>query len=68
MDRSTQKELLEYQRTLHWLDANRLRLMQEAYWINDKCPSVWCVNQQDGLFKKIYGNTLQLLDYAHTLI
>jgi hypothetical protein len=42
MDRSRQKELLEYHRTLHWLDANRLRLMQDALWINDKFPSdVW---------------------------
>jgi len=34
MDRSRQKQLLEYQRTLHWLDANRLVLMQEARHIN----------------------------------
>jgi hypothetical protein len=36
MDRSRQKELLEYQRTLHHLDANRLAWVQETHCISDK--------------------------------
>jgi predicted SnoaL-like aldol condensation-catalyzing enzyme len=38
MDRSRQKELIEYQRTPHWFDANRPPLVQEAHYINGKCP------------------------------
>jgi hypothetical protein len=44
MDRSRQKELLEYQRTLHWLDANRLVVMQEALHIN-KNNVLWSVGK-----------------------
>jgi hypothetical protein len=54
MDRSRQKELLEYQRTLHWLDANRLVLMrQEAHHINKRCPLFCGQMKQDELFQKI---------------
>jgi len=35
MDRSRRKQLLEHQRTLHWLDASRLLLVQEAHRTND---------------------------------
>jgi len=52
MDRSRQKELLEYQRTLHWLDANRLVLMQEAHHIK-RCSLVCGQMKQDELFQKI---------------
>ncbi len=45
MDRSRQKELLEYQRTLHWLDANRLVVMQEAHHINNKMFSGLWANE-----------------------
>ena len=52
MDRSRQKELLEYQRTLHWLDANRLVLMQEANHINNS-PLVCGQMKQYELFQRI---------------
>jgi hypothetical protein len=68
MDPSRQKELLEYQRTLHWLDANRLVLMQEAHQINNKC-SLFCGQmRQDEPFQKVSQNTLQLLDDDHNLL
>jgi hypothetical protein len=53
MDRSRQKELLEYQRTLHWLDANRLTLVQEALSINKTSRQVCEQMTQDELFQKI---------------
>ena len=68
MDRSRQKELLEYQRTLHWLDANRLVLMQEAHHINNKCPLVCGQMKQDEPFQKISQNTLNRLAYDHNLL
>jgi hypothetical protein len=53
MDRSRQKELREYTRTLHWLDANRLVSMQEAHHINNICPMVCGQMKQAELFQKI---------------
>ena len=68
MDRSRQERLPEYYRTLHYLDENRLTLVQETHCVHNKPFSTAVGQMKRGeSSEKISQNTLQLLDYAHTL-
>jgi hypothetical protein len=69
MDRSRQKELQEYYRTLHYLKTNRLaggkrKSLQSTtkYQLGFEQ-----MEERQNIIEKFRQNALQLLDYYHTL-
>ena len=68
MDRSRQKELQEYYRTLHYLETNRLAMVKKIAASTTKYQLEFeQMEERQNIIKKFHQNALQLLDYYHTL-